>query len=96
MEVFGTRGTIKDNKIWSHKFPGQKNWAEVPTIAPESADVSHHPFQGEMDHFVDCILNGQESHCNLADAIHTHSIAFAALECYETRQPVKLPFPGLG
>ncbi len=96
VEVFGTRGTIKDNKVWSHKYPGQKNWAEIPTIAPESADVSHHPFQGQMDHFVDCILNDRESHCNLADAIHTHSIAFAALECYETRMPVRLPFPGLG
>ncbi len=96
VEVFGTRGTIRDNRIWSHKFPGQRNWVEVPAIAPESADVSHHPFQGEMDHFVECILNGTESHCNLADAIHTHSIAFAALECYETKMPVKLPFPGLG
>ena len=46
VEVFGTRGTIKDNKVWSHKYPGQKNWAEIPTIAPESADVSHHPFPG--------------------------------------------------
>jgi len=42
---------------------------------------------------VDCILNDRESHCNLTDAIHTHSIVFAALECYETKQPVKLPLP---
>ena len=49
-----------------------------------------------MNHFVDCILNDRESHCNLADAIHTHSIAFAALECYETKRPVTLPLPGTG
>lgn len=91
VEVFGNRGTIKDNRVWSLKFPGQKGWIEIPTILPESADVSHHPFQGQMDHFVECIQDGKESHCNLADAIKTHEIVFAAQECYRTGQPVALP-----
>ena len=91
IEIFGDKGTIKDNRIWSHKYPGQTSWVEIPTILPDSADVTHHPFQGQMDHFVDCILSGQESHCNLEDAILTHEVAFAALQCYETREPVALP-----
>ena len=91
IEIFGNRGTIKDNRVWSHKFPGQKNWIEIPTILPDSADVSHHPFQAQTDHFVDCILNNRESHCNLEDAIKTHEIVFAALQSYETRRPVTLP-----
>jgi len=91
VEVFGDRGTIKDNRIWSHKYPGQTSWVEIPSILPDSADVSHHPFQGQMDHFVECIQEEKESHCNLEDAIMTHEIAFGALQCYETREPVKLP-----
>lgn len=91
IEVFGNRGTIKDNRVWSHKFPGQRNWVEIPTILPESADVSHHPFQRQMDHFVECILEGRESHCNLEDSIKTHEIVFAAQEAYATRKPVALP-----
>ena len=91
LEIFGNRGSIKDNRIWSHKYPGQNGWVEIPAILPDSADVTHHPFQGQMDHFVNCILNDQESHCNLEDAIKTHEIAFAALQCYETGQPVQLP-----
>ena len=91
LEVFGNRGSIKDNRVWSHKFPGQKNWVEIPTILPDSADVTHHPFQGQMNHFVECILNNRKSHCNLEDAIKTHEIVFAAQRCYETGQPVKLP-----
>jgi predicted dehydrogenase len=91
IEIFGDRGTIRDNRVWSHKFPGQTDWVELPTILPDSADVAHHPFQGEIDHFVDCVLNGEESHCNLADAINTHEVAFAALECYRTGRPVTLP-----
>ncbi|MDA0745413.1 MAG: Gfo/Idh/MocA family oxidoreductase [bacterium] len=91
LEIFGSKGTVKDNKIWSHKFPGQNDWVEIPAVMPDSADVSHHPFQGQMDHFVDCILQNKESHCNLEDAIVTTEIAFAAMECYKTKKPVKLP-----
>ena len=91
IEVFGDRGSIRDNRIWSHKFPGQKDWVELPTILPDSADVSHHPFQGEIDHFVECIREDKESHCSLADAVNTHEVAFACLRCYETKAPVQLP-----
>ncbi len=91
IEIFGDKGSIKDNRIWSHKFPGQTGWVEIPTILPDTAEVTHHPFQGQMDHFVECILEDKESHCNLQDAIVSHEVAFAALRCYETGQPVKLP-----
>ncbi len=91
IEIFGDRGTVKDNRLWSHKFPGQTDWIEIPTILPDSADVTHHPFQAQMDHFVECILTGRESHCNLEDAVKTHEIAFAVLQCYETGRPVALP-----
>jgi len=91
IQIFGDKGSVKDNRIWSHKFPGQKQWVEIPTILPDSSDVTHHPFQGQMDHFVDCILNDRESHCNLEDAFHTHEVIFAAQKCYETGRPVALP-----
>jgi predicted dehydrogenase len=91
LEIFGTKGTVKNNRVWSHKFPGQTDWVEIPTIQPDTADVRHHPFQGEIDHFVECILRDEESHCNLEDAIITHEIALGALRCYETGAPVQLP-----
>ncbi len=91
VEIFGDKGTVRDDRIWSHKFPGQKDWVRIPSILPDSAEVSHHPFQAQMDHFVDCLRSGKESHCNLEDAILTHEVAFAALECYRTHSTVKLP-----
>jgi predicted dehydrogenase len=91
IEIFGDKGSIKDNRVWSHKFPGQNDWIEIPAILPDTADVTHHPFQGQMNHFVECILEDKESHCNLADAAISQEIAFAAMQCYETKQPVKLP-----
>lgn len=91
IEIFGDRGSVKDNRIWSHKFPGQKGWIEIPTILPDTPDVTHHPFQGQMDHFVECILDDRPSHCDLEDAAHTHEVVFAAQKCYETGRPVALP-----
>ena len=92
IEIFGTKGTVKDNRVWSpDKYPGQKEWMEIPTICPDSSDVSHHPFQGELDHFTECILAGRESHCNLDDAVKTHEIIFAAFESYASKKPVQLP-----
>jgi predicted dehydrogenase len=91
IEIFGDRGTVKDNRVWSHRFPGQTGWVEIPTVMPDSSDVTHHPFQAQMDHFVECIRGNRESHCNLEDAVHTHEVVFAAQECYRTGRPVRLP-----
>jgi predicted dehydrogenase len=91
IRIFGDRGSVFDNRLWSHRFAGQKDWVELPTILPDSVDVSHHPFQAQMDHFVECLQDGVESHCNLDDALKTHEVAFAALRCYRTKRPVRLP-----
>jgi predicted dehydrogenase len=93
IRIFGDKGTVRDNLVWSHKYPGQKNWIEIPAICPDSSDVAHHPFQAQMDHFVDCILAGCDSHCSFEDAIKSHEIVFAAMRCYETGRPVTLPLP---
>lgn len=91
LRILGSRGTAFDNRFFSHKLKGQRDWAEIPTILPDSSDVTHHPFQAQIDHFVDCIQRDVESHCNLEDAIKTCEVALAALECYRTRRPVALP-----
>jgi predicted dehydrogenase len=91
IRIFGDQGTAVDNKIWSTSFPSQNDWVEIPTICPDSSNVSHHPFQAQIDHFIECITHDVESHCNLDDAVRSHEIVFAALECYKHRSPIKLP-----
>jgi len=95
IRVFGDKGTIRDDRIWSQKVATQNDWVTIPAIRPDSSDVAHHPFQAQNDHFVDCLLNDVESHCNLDDAIVTHEVAFAAQQCYQTNQPVRLPLASL-
>ncbi len=94
INLVGTEGTIRNNKIFSRvSFPGQTSWAEVPTIMPDSGDVTHHPFKGEVNHLVECIQTNTESHVNIEDAYKTHEIVLAADRSGQTGKPVALPLP---
>ncbi len=91
VELLGEEGTIRNNQVFSRKWQGQKGWSSIPTIMPDSGDVTHHPFIGEINHFVDCIRAGKESHVSVADAVKTHEICLASEMSAATRKPVSLP-----
>jgi len=92
IELFGENGVLRNNQLYSKKLlPGQRGWTEIPTVLPDSGDVTHHPFQGEIDHLVECILTETESHVNLEDAVKTHEVCIAADISAEEGHPVKLP-----
>ena len=76
----------------SRKLPGMLDWATFPTVLPNSGLVGHHPFQAEIDHFVECILTGVESHASLHDAVNTHLACFAISESSRAGgRPVAVP-----
>ncbi len=89
--LMGHKGTIRDNRLWSHKFAGQTDYLTIPTITPSSGDVSHHPFQGEINEFVAAILAGTPCLPDVPDAVRTHEVILAIDRSAETGQPVKLP-----
>jgi predicted dehydrogenase len=89
--LLGDNGTIRNNQLFTKRWPGQTGWATIPTVLPDTGEVSHHPFNGEIDHFLDCIRNGRESHCNIADAVKTHEICLAGEISMREGRPVKLP-----
>jgi predicted dehydrogenase len=89
--LMGDRGTIRNNQLFTSRWPGQTGWATIPTALPDSPSVSHHPFVGEINHLVDCITNDHESHCNLADTVKTHEICLATEISAREGRPVKLP-----
>ncbi len=89
--VYGTEGTIRNNEIFAPKlFPGQNDFMKIPCILPDSADVSHHPFEGEVSHLLDCIIEDKRPYPDLEDAAQTHAVCFAADLSAESGRPVTI------
>ncbi|MCX6089024.1 MAG: Gfo/Idh/MocA family oxidoreductase [Candidatus Atribacteria bacterium] len=93
LELYGEKATIRNNQLWAEEsFPGQQDWITIPITTPDSGDVTHHPFPGEVDHFVDCIINKKKPIVDLDDAIKTFEIIEAVDRSAEQGgQPVQLP-----
>jgi predicted dehydrogenase len=54
--------------------------------------VALFPFGDLADHFVECIRQGVESHCNLEDAARTHELCLAIdRSAAAGGRPVSLP-----
>ena len=78
IDLLGDRGSIRNNRVYSKELlPEQSGWAEVPAVQPDSGDVSHHPFEGEISHFLDCVISGEESYVSIPASVNTHEVALA-------------------
>lgn len=80
IEVFGEEGVIRNDRFYTSKLPGQRDFMKIPTVLPDSGAVDHHPFGGLVDDLVTCILSDVESHNSLKTAVNTHEACFAAEE----------------
>jgi predicted dehydrogenase len=90
-DLLGTQATLRDNTIWAPRlFPGQKEYATIPTIMSNTAEVTHHPFREEVAHFLDCIVDDTESHASLHKALNSHEACFAAEVSVRDGRPVRI------
>ncbi len=92
--VMGDQGTIRDNRLYSHLLSGQTDFATIPTVLPDSGDVSHHPFGPGLEHFITCIDKGRETEINLDEAVNTHEVCLAVDLSAEQGRPISLPLSG--
>ena len=93
--LLGLDGVIRDNKVWSHKFPGQNDWVDIPATGPNTADVAHHPFGDLVLEFIESIKAGRDTTVSLASTINSHDIVFAAEQsAREGGKPISLPLLG--
>ncbi|MDT8302610.1 MAG: Gfo/Idh/MocA family oxidoreductase [Sedimentisphaerales bacterium] len=87
--IYGTEGSLRNDKLYAPKlFPGQNNFMKIPCFLPDSADVTHHPFEDEVSHFIDCIIEDKKPYPDLEDAAQTHAICFAADLSAQSGKPV--------
>jgi len=90
VHIVGDKGTIRNNKVFSHAFPGQTGYLEYPTILPDSGDVTHHPFVHEIDHFVECLDTGRKAITEIRDAQKTMEVCFGISDSVREGRPVSL------
>ena len=64
----------------------------VRCAMPDSADVTHHPFQAEIDELVTCVIEDRETSISVFDAQKTMEVCLAADRSAErSGQPIALP-----
>jgi predicted dehydrogenase len=80
MDIDGLRRACPFDDVKFHEVRTATGAAaiRVETEMPGSADVSAHPFQGEIDELVACILGNRETHLNVFDAERTMRVCLAA------------------
>lgn len=80
-----------NNQLFTHKLPGQTDYATVPTILPDSGDVSHHPFVHEINDFVEAVKSNRKTRCDFFDAYKSMELCFAIDESVAMGKPVAIP-----
>jgi predicted dehydrogenase len=92
VRLHGNKGTLVNDKFRSTVLdPGLDGWAHFPTILPDTPEVTHHPFPGEVDDFIDAILHDRRALVDITDAAKTHEIMFAAERSAREGRPIALP-----
>jgi predicted dehydrogenase len=67
----------------------------VRCLMPDSADVTHHPFQAEIDELVTCVIEDRETSISVFEAQKTMEVCLAADRSAESGgQPIALPLIG--
>jgi predicted dehydrogenase len=90
LQANGTKGSIRNNGFFSDRFPA-KGFSRIEADYPDDWEVSHHPFPEEIDYFVQCILDNQQSELSFENARKTYEVIFAAEESLESNRPIRLP-----
>lgn len=77
-EIHGELGCIRDNRFFSKALGGQNAMAEIPMVMLDSGDVTHHPYEAELNELIDCVLEDRTHPVDVECAARTHEVIFAA------------------
>jgi predicted dehydrogenase len=95
LEELRQANPFPDVELTEGRYGSESPAIRIVTRMPDSADVTHHPFQGEMDELVDAVLKRREAHLNVFDAQKTMELCLAAdLSAEKGGRPVRLPLIG--
>lgn len=95
-KLYGTKGTVINNKVWLDSMPGfaenQNNCIELDkSWVPDNVQggVSE-PWGGLMNHFVDMLVDNAECINDVESAYKTSAACFAAIESAKTGRVIEI------
>lgn len=92
VRLHGAKGTLVNDRFRTRYLePGLEGWAQFPTILPDTPEVTHHPFPGEINDFIAAILEDRPALLDIQEDAKTYEIAFAAEQSARKGRPIKLP-----
>jgi predicted dehydrogenase len=92
VRLHGAKGTLVNDRFRTEFLdPGLEGWAQFPTTLPDTPEVTHHPFPGEIDDLVNAILTDGRATLDIHEDAKTYEIMFAAEQSAREGRPVKLP-----
>jgi predicted dehydrogenase len=90
VHLLGEKGAIMNNRLFSHKFPGQTDYAEIPTILPENGDADHFPFEHEVADFAASVRDNKPTRCDFEEARKTMDVCFAIDEAIASGKSIRI------
>lgn len=93
MHLFGSEGTVLDDKFYSETIDGldRDRWSEFGTPVVDSGDVDHHPYLPQFQAFVDALDEGEAMpRTDFETAFESHRVIFAADQSAAEGRPVEL------
>lgn len=91
IDVLGDLGSARNERIFLQGDAEQTGYRELPELGVEHFKATGLPYEGLIDHFLNCIKSGTESGVGIQHAVQVHEACFAALLSEHTGNPVKLP-----
>jgi len=92
LEQLQTACPIAHVQFHPDKTPTGADVVRIACEMPGTADVGSHPFQGEIDELVACVLEDRETHLSVFDAQKTMELCIAAdRSAARDGRPVRLP-----
>ncbi len=92
MEVAGDEGLIgfdSDRDLPLRVELAESGSSSAGIVMPESP-LKKSPYEKELAHFIDCVINDKEPEITGGDALYALKISLAALDSIKTGKPVKL------
>jgi len=92
VRLHGPKGTLVNDRFrTTYLDPGLEGWAHFPTVLPDTPEVTHHPFPGEIDDLVNAILTDGQALLDVREDSKTYEMMFAAEQSAREGRPIKLP-----